>query len=146
MKEKILTVGEILDGLSAFPRNTQVVAITPDGWVPVYGTIGVLESHRGDGRRGPAATITVGRTIAFSRIKRMVAREGKFESGRIKKGWAAATEKFFKSPEGADWPGGEQNMMTLGKILEANNQADQPSVENITEAYRLVKRRGLLVR
>ena len=66
------------------------------------------------------------------------------ERDELTKRWAAATEKFLHSKAGASWPGGIVNMTVLSRILEANGRA-KPSVENITRAYRLMKRRGLLV-
>src|SRR6202041_201594 len=60
----------------------------------------------------------------------------KGESDRIKKGWAAATEKFLNSPAGADWPVGAENLRRVGIMIEANGLTEQPSVKNLTRVCR----------
>ena len=69
----------------------------------------------------------------------------KIESERTVKSWAAVTEAFLNSAEGADWPGGDLNRDTLGRILEANNRTEptewrilstQPVGANVAERQR----------
>jgi hypothetical protein len=58
--------------------------------------------------------------------------------------WANATEAFLNSPEGESWPGGDENKNILAAILEENGMTD-PSVENLSRAYRFAREQGLLV-
>jgi hypothetical protein len=58
--------------------------------------------------------------------------------------WANATEAFLNSPEGESWPGGDENKNILAAILEENGMTD-PSVENLSRAYRFALEQGLLV-
>ncbi len=58
--------------------------------------------------------------------------------------WAACTEAFLNSPEGESWPGGEENKNILAALLEENGMIE-PTVENLTAAYRFAQEQGLLV-
>jgi hypothetical protein len=57
--------------------------------------------------------------------------------------WALATEEFLQGA-GSDWPGGEENKNILAAILEENGMTE-PSVENLSAAYRFAQEQGLLV-
>jgi hypothetical protein len=58
--------------------------------------------------------------------------------------WAACTEEFLNSESGASWPGGDENKNILAAILDENGMTD-PSVENLSAAYRFAQEQGLLV-
>jgi hypothetical protein len=47
--------------------------------------------------------------------------------------WASAADEFLHSAEGASWPGGEENMALIARLLEENNLMD---AENKREAIR----------
>jgi len=57
--------------------------------------------------------------------------------------WAAATEEFLQGA-GSDWPGGEENKNILAAILEENGMTE-PTVENLSAAYRFAQENDLLV-
>jgi hypothetical protein len=42
--------------------------------------------------------------------------------------WAEATTKFLKSPEGADWPGGEENLARMADIIKRIGEVN-PDIE-----------------
>jgi hypothetical protein len=59
--------------------------------------------------------------------------------------WVNATNEFIRSPQGADWPGGEENKNTLGQIIQRMGLIDSPSAQTLAVAYEYAKKEGLLV-
>ncbi len=64
---------------------------------------------------------------------------------RFTQSWSEATEAFLKSPEGASWPGGQENLKIAGRLLEENGLANSPSVETLGAVFEFMKSNNLVV-
>jgi hypothetical protein len=64
---------------------------------------------------------------------------------RFQQSWADATEEFRNSPAGANWPGGQRNLDTIGRIIsESPELANNPSVDALAAAYEYMKQHNLV--
>ena len=65
---------------------------------------------------------------------------------RFEGSWADATVQFLNSENGADWPGGAENLQRIGEVIHAQNLIDAPDkVSALTQAYEIMKRDGLVM-
>jgi hypothetical protein len=64
---------------------------------------------------------------------------------KTEKSWQQATREFLNSPEGSDWPGGQENLKIAGRLLEENGLVDSPTAENLVAVYRCMKENGMVV-
>jgi len=61
--------------------------------------------------------------------------------------WESATQEFLNSPEGRSWPGGQENLQTVGKLIEqmgATNSEDK--VAALVAAYRRMRENDLVAK
>ena len=62
------------------------------------------------------------------------------QNSQFEKSWAQATEEFLRSPAGADWPGGNQNLQIIGMQIQSMNLLDAPDkVAALVRAYNAMK-------
>jgi hypothetical protein len=67
-------------------------------------------------------------------------------SERFERSWADATSAFLNGPEGADWPGGDANRDTLGRIIVQEGLFDaEDKVQALAAAYAFAQEHKLLV-
>jgi hypothetical protein len=64
-------------------------------------------------------------------------------STRFEKSWANATQEFLNSREGADWPGGNENLEIIGQKLQQLGLTDaEDKVQALAQAYAAMKQSG----
>jgi hypothetical protein len=59
--------------------------------------------------------------------------------------WAQATEAFLGSDEGADWPGGQENLAIAARLLEENGLTGQPSAETLAAVWKYMRENDLAI-
>jgi hypothetical protein len=65
---------------------------------------------------------------------------------RYTQGWAEASERFKNSKEGADWPGGDQNLKIIGEeIIAMGLQESEDKLGALVAAYQKLKAEDRLV-
>jgi len=64
---------------------------------------------------------------------------------KFQNSWADATSTFLNSPEGADWPGGQENVKIAGQLLEEHGLVDNPSAETLASVWKYMKENNLAV-
>jgi hypothetical protein len=67
------------------------------------------------------------------------------QNTRMRQSWEEATEAFLNSPEGQDWPGGEENLTRIGNLLQKMDATEEPSVENLAIAYKWLRDNNQIV-
>jgi hypothetical protein len=67
------------------------------------------------------------------------------QATKIRQSWEEATEAFLNSPEGQDWPGGQDNLTRIGNLLQKMDATEEPSVENLAIAYKWLRDNNQLV-
>jgi hypothetical protein len=67
------------------------------------------------------------------------------QNTRYEQSWADATKEFLNSPEGRDWPGGQENMKKVGELVQQMGATDaEDKVSALTAAYRYMQENDLL--
>jgi hypothetical protein len=67
------------------------------------------------------------------------------QAERYAQSWESATQEFLNSPEGASWPGGQENLKTVGELIQqmdAENAEDK--LEALTQAFRYMRENNLV--